>query len=54
VGGRGTKSTRPVSIYLPPSIALLATDEVDEVVEDVDDAIEISSLSPLIPTDGAN
>jgi hypothetical protein len=32
------------------SIALLATEDVD----DVERAIEISSLSPLVPTDGAN
>jgi hypothetical protein len=49
-GGRVIKSTRPVSICLPLSIALLATEDVD----DLERAIEISSLSPLIPTVGAN
>jgi hypothetical protein len=40
----------PISIHLPPFIALLVVDDADDVV----DAIEITSLQPPIPTDGAN
>jgi hypothetical protein len=39
-----------ISICLPLSIALLATEDVD----DVERGIEVRSLSPSIPTDDAN